>query len=193
MRTVEWQQRSSRMKTIKSLNKSQQQQQQNRPVDHRTKEHRKKYGKLIKSSTMSALSAKIRGKMRGRRPGRQPSLNQTPNSSVNYTNSNNVSGLNNNRKRLHSLQHTNYDGNDEEMEQIEKNRLQRERHHDLRDAMDSPSTSPLMQMQSIAGFSRKNNNNRIHSYDIDNIVIPYSVAAATRVEKLQYKEILTPK
>ncbi|XP_053967127.1 uncharacterized protein LOC128868707 isoform X2 [Anastrepha ludens] len=31
------------------------------------------------------------------------------------------------------------------------------------------------------------------SYDIDNIVIPYSVAAATRVEILQYKEIPTPK
>ncbi|XP_036333745.1 uncharacterized protein LOC118744675 isoform X1 [Rhagoletis pomonella] len=31
------------------------------------------------------------------------------------------------------------------------------------------------------------------SYDIDNIVIPYSVAASTRVEILQYKEIPTPK
>lgn len=31
------------------------------------------------------------------------------------------------------------------------------------------------------------------SYDIDNIVIPYSMAATTRVERLQYKEILTPK
>ncbi|XP_048367492.1 KAT8 regulatory NSL complex subunit 1-like isoform X2 [Sphaerodactylus townsendi] len=30
------------------------------------------------------------------------------------------------------------------------------------------------------------------SYDINNIVIPASMAAATRVEKLQYKEILTP-
>ncbi|XP_075683946.1 KAT8 regulatory NSL complex subunit 1-like isoform X2 [Rhinoderma darwinii] len=31
-----------------------------------------------------------------------------------------------------------------------------------------------------------------NSYDIDNIVIPMSMAAAARVEKLQYKEILTP-
>lgn len=31
------------------------------------------------------------------------------------------------------------------------------------------------------------------SYDIDNIVIPYSMAASTRVEKLEYKEIPTPK
>ena len=31
------------------------------------------------------------------------------------------------------------------------------------------------------------------AFDINNIVIPYSMAASTRVEKLQYKEILTPK
>ena len=31
------------------------------------------------------------------------------------------------------------------------------------------------------------------AYDINNIVIPYSVAASTRVEKLQYKEIVTPR
>lgn len=42
-----------------------------------------------------------------------------------------------------------------------------------------------------SGYSdlRRNRN----SYDIDNIVIPYSVAAATRVEILPYKEIPTPK
>ncbi|XP_072010574.1 KAT8 regulatory NSL complex subunit 1-like isoform X3 [Engystomops pustulosus] len=32
-----------------------------------------------------------------------------------------------------------------------------------------------------------------NSYDIDNIVIPMSMAAAARVEKIQYKEILTPR
>lgn len=31
------------------------------------------------------------------------------------------------------------------------------------------------------------------AYDINNIVIPYSMASSTRVEKLQYKEIVTPK
>jgi len=34
---------------------------------------------------------------------------------------------------------------------------------------------------------------RTRNYDIDNIVIPYSVAAATRIELLSYKEIPTPK
>lgn len=55
---------------------------------------------------------------------------------------------------------------------------------------DSPSSSPLLSTQSLSGYHRRN---RTNSYDIDNIVIPYSVAASTRVEKLQYKEILTPK
>ena len=31
------------------------------------------------------------------------------------------------------------------------------------------------------------------SFDIDNIVIPYSIACSTRLEKLEYKEIVTPK
>lgn len=31
------------------------------------------------------------------------------------------------------------------------------------------------------------------AYDIDNIVIPYSMAANTRVEKISYKEIDVPK
>lgn len=30
------------------------------------------------------------------------------------------------------------------------------------------------------------------AFDINNIVIPYSMASSTRVEKLQYKEIPTP-
>ncbi|KAH9369185.1 hypothetical protein HPB48_016900 [Haemaphysalis longicornis] len=32
-----------------------------------------------------------------------------------------------------------------------------------------------------------------NAFDINNIVIPYSIASATRVERLPYKEILTPK
>ena len=32
-----------------------------------------------------------------------------------------------------------------------------------------------------------------NAFDINNIVIPYSIASTTRVEKLQYKEIITPK
>jgi KAT8 regulatory NSL complex subunit 1 len=38
------------------------------------------------------------------------------------------------------------------------------------------------------GYRRK----RDEKYDIDNIVIPYSIASTTRVEKIEYKEIITP-
>ncbi|KAM9093937.1 KAT8 regulatory NSL complex subunit 1-like isoform 2-T2 [Sarcophilus harrisii] len=47
-----------------------------------------------------------------------------------------------------------------------------------------PSTSSALQT-----LKKKRSEN---SYDIDNIVIPMSMATAARVEKLQYKEILTP-
>lgn len=57
MKTSEWQQRSSRMKTVKVLTKGDRL--ETKPLEHRAKklEHRKKYGRLLKPSTMSALSA----------------------------------------------------------------------------------------------------------------------------------------
>lgn len=58
--------------------------------------------------------------------------------------------------------------------------------------LDSPSSSPLLTMQTISSYNRRSSN-RVSSYDIDNIVIPYSMAASTRVEKLEYKDIPTPK
>lgn len=70
---------------------------------------------------------------------------------------------------------------DDEVESISNNS------HSGKRSGDSPSSSPFLQ---ISGFNKKC---RLDSYDIDNIVIPYSVAASTRVEKLQYKEILTPR
>lgn len=40
---------------------------------------------------------------------------------------------------------------------------------------------------------RKRKSTNTPQYDIDNIIIPYSMASSTRLEKLEYKEILTPK
>lgn len=71
---------------------------------------------------------------------------------------------------------------DEEMEALSGGQLQSTA------AGDSLTPSPLSHVN-VLPYRR----NRVNSYDIDNIVIPYSVAASTRVEKLQYKEILTPK
>ncbi|TRY75596.1 hypothetical protein TCAL_00524 [Tigriopus californicus] len=63
------------------------------------------------------------------------------------------------------------------------------------DGMDtSPVPSPLSHPshasnQQWADIIRRK---RETAFDIDNIVIPYSIAASTRVERLKYKEILTP-
>uniref|UniRef100_A0A0A1WY95 WASH complex subunit FAM21 homolog n=1 Tax=Zeugodacus cucurbitae TaxID=28588 RepID=A0A0A1WY95_ZEUCU len=62
-------------------------------------------------------------------------------------------------------------------------------------ATRSRTSSPTHVSASIGNsnyYKYERSKNRT-SYDIDNIVIPYSVAATTRVEILQYKEIPTPK
>ncbi|NXC55174.1 KANL1 protein, partial [Aleadryas rufinucha] len=46
--------------------------------------------------------------------------------------------------------------------------------------------------QGASGTAQPRRRRGESSFDINNIVIPMSVAATTRVEKLQYKEILTP-
>lgn len=58
-------------------------------------------------------------------------------------------------------------------------------------------SSPLSQSLNSSGlFTSFNKNKKKLSsggdYDINNIVIPYSIAASTRVERIQYKEIPTP-
>lgn len=61
-------------------------------------------------------------------------------------------------------------------------------------ARNTPSPSPSQQGGSMLDSKDPARRRRgENAFDIDNIVIPYSMAAATRVEKLQYKEILTPK
>ncbi|XP_030077827.1 KAT8 regulatory NSL complex subunit 1 isoform X2 [Microcaecilia unicolor] len=54
------------------------------------------------------------------------------------------------------------------------------------------STLPSMGGHSASNSSAARRRRGESSFDINNIVIPMSVAATTRVEKLQYKEILTP-
>ena len=75
----------------------------------------------------------------------------------------------------------------------------RERHESSSNgsADSSYNSSPhtLESAAKIGGKSapRRRRSESQHAFDIDNIVIPYSIASTTRVEKLQYKEILTPK
>nr|XP_033800139.1 KAT8 regulatory NSL complex subunit 1-like protein isoform X2 [Geotrypetes seraphini] len=56
---------------------------------------------------------------------------------------------------------------------------------------DAPVVSRLSQKPSAQGTMRRRLRSE-SSYDIDNIVIPMSLVAPSKVEKLQYKEILTP-
>lgn len=67
------------------------------------------------------------------------------------------------------------------------------------DSASKPSTptnelsSPLSQSLPSGGLSgMKRKKGASANYDIDNIVIPYSIASSTRVERIQYKEIPTP-
>uniref|UniRef100_UPI00398ED9C7 KAT8 regulatory NSL complex subunit 1-like protein isoform X3 n=1 Tax=Pristiophorus japonicus TaxID=55135 RepID=UPI00398ED9C7 len=53
----------------------------------------------------------------------------------------------------------------------------------------TPSRRPLTQTKDIPLRQRQQSE---CSYDIDNIVIPMSLVATTKIEKLQYKEIITP-
>ncbi|XP_072510206.1 KAT8 regulatory NSL complex subunit 1-like isoform X3 [Notamacropus eugenii] len=57
------------------------------------------------------------------------------------------------------------------------------------DSSTAPSSSQPSTSSALQTSKKKRSEN---SYDIDNIVIPMSMATAARVEKLQYKEILTP-
>lgn len=52
-----------------------------------------------------------------------------------------------------------------------------------------PSTPSFTPLQSAR---KRRFTNSTPLFDIDNIVIPYSMASSTRLEKLEYKEILTP-
>ncbi|KAG1958012.1 KAT8 regulatory NSL complex subunit [Pimephales promelas] len=68
-------------------------------------------------------------------------------------------------------------------------------------SLHSSNTSPLTRQLSLPVESSTPLGNSVpvrrrrgeSPFDINNIVIPMSVAATTRVEKLQYKEILTPR
>uniref|UniRef100_A0A673HW06 KAT8 regulatory NSL complex subunit 1-like n=1 Tax=Sinocyclocheilus rhinocerous TaxID=307959 RepID=A0A673HW06_9TELE len=59
----------------------------------------------------------------------------------------------------------------------------------MRQPSISETSTPLHLNSSAATIRRRRGES---PFDINNIVIPMSVAATTRVEKLQYKEILTP-
>ena len=61
--------------------------------------------------------------------------------------------------------------------------------HHSEDPSKSGDSNSLKELKEATQKKR----GRENAFDINNIVIPYSIAASTRVEKLVYKEIATPK
>ena len=56
----------------------------------------------------------------------------------------------------------------------------------------SPLSQSLPSATFFPSWKQKKKPSSSGDYDINNIVIPYSIAASTRVERIQYKEIPTP-
>ncbi|XP_012254345.2 KAT8 regulatory NSL complex subunit 1 isoform X2 [Athalia rosae] len=167
MKSVEWQQKMLRgnMRTPRIKDKDH--------IERRNKklpEHRAKYTARLKKSSSSILTARIKRKMLKGKRNR-------------LTIERSLHGIT--RKKVTKLPPA------EDNDDIGP--------HSGSSKHSSPVPSPLQHTVTVEKNPPKEKSSNAHgrlrqnSYDIDNIVIPYSVAAATRLEKLQYKEILTPK
>lgn len=183
MRTPEWQQKMQRAAhklSQRALERREREREREafdelRNKKHVVVDHRKKYQRLKKPSHTLASIQKIKKKLtRGRKP-----KNHDAESLLRH-------------KRKHKFRrnssHPSHSGCDESGQDDLRVDVSGSGH-------PSPAPSPgddrvhNFAMDRIETHRRKREN----SYDIDNIVIPYSIASSTRVEKLQYKEILTPK
>ncbi|KDR09917.1 hypothetical protein L798_00354, partial [Zootermopsis nevadensis] len=180
MRTSEWQQKALRssLKSLKTsgLSKIDKDTGLERRMKKQQVEHRKKYTSRLKKTVANTLTAKIKRKLtKGRKPkGHEPS--------------------NHSLQRLKKKRQA--------MKAVAEDQLGVEAtlpSSSSKNASPIPSPCPIiMALGSERLSSGKERGDvsrrkRENSYDIDNIVIPYSIAASTRVEKLQYKEIPTPK
>ncbi|KAK0169012.1 hypothetical protein PV327_002763 [Microctonus hyperodae] len=171
MKSVDWQHKmlrgSGRVTRIK----------EKEPIERRNKtklpEHKAKYTTRIKKSSSSILTTRIKRKvLKGKRERIAPNRN--------------MHGLS--KKRVTKVPPQTEDDDDVSAQSNSSKH-------------SSPVPSPLQHTATATSekvpVKEKSSNSHIrlrqNSYDIDNIVIPYSVAASTRLEKLQYKEILTPK
>ncbi|XP_046430731.1 KAT8 regulatory NSL complex subunit 1 isoform X2 [Neodiprion fabricii] len=171
MKSVEWQQKMLRgnMRTTRLKDKE-----HNERRNKKLPEHRAKYTARLKKSSSSILTANhfISGIKRKMLKGKRNRLSHDRG----------IHGLT--RKKVTKLP----------LAQDEDDVP-----HSGSSKHSSPVPSPLQHTVTAEKNPPKEKSSSTHgrlrqnSYDIDNIVIPYSVAAATRLEKLQYKEILTPK
>ena len=160
------------------------------------------FSKFLKKETGNRSLAIKRQLDRNRSKGRLSSPTNTSNN-----NNNNVSHSKNNiRMRMKSLGGNNINNDLSRRKKSlnhSSNRFgskfggkksvkfgQRERHesHCSNGSIESEwNVSPSLPVK------RRRRSDMQDAYDINNIVVDYSIASTTRVEKLQYKEILTPK
>lgn len=188
MKTTEWQQKTLRS-SLKSMRAAGLPKfDRDTVVEKRNKkqqvEPRRKYTSRLKKTTTNNLTAKIKKKLtKGRKQKNTDNTNHTLQRVKRRRRDGPKSG---------NSSHHGYEDGD-----------------DVRDsgASTSKHTSPVpspgpasgsLERLTSQGSSRvssgeSSRRKRENSYDIDNIVIPYSIASAARLEKLQYKEIPTPK
>lgn len=194
MRTPEWQQKALRI-SLKSLNlkaSGLSKIDKDTGLERRAKkqhlEHRRKYASRLKKTVANTLTAKIKRKLtKGRKPkGHNPSTHS-------------LQRLKKKRQAVKALMGPFLPAvGEEEEEQLGVEAMLP--CSSSKNASPIPSPCPIIMAlgpeRLSSGKERGDlisRRKRENSYDIDNIVIPYSIAASTRVEKLQYKEIPTPK
>ncbi|XP_057330219.1 uncharacterized protein LOC130670753 isoform X2 [Microplitis mediator] len=183
MKTTDWQQKmlrgSTRIPRIKDKDTIERRNKPKLPPEH-VKPNKYNTQRIKKNSSGTIITAKIKKKvLKGKRERLSNSGTAGGNPGPGGKNS---IGLT--RKKVNKLSQHNDDEDDVSAQSSSSKH-------------SSPVPSPLQHHAEKVTVKEKTSSShgrtRQQSFDIDNIVIPYSVAAATRVEKLPYKEILTPK
>ncbi|KAJ9601111.1 hypothetical protein L9F63_000746 [Diploptera punctata] len=189
MKTTEWQQKAlkSSLKSLKTSGISKMEKESG--LERRTKkqqvEHRKKYTSRLKKAAANTLTAKIKRKLT---KGRKPKSHDPNNHSLQR-----LKKKRQLKPTIGSFPSTCGDDGEEQLG-VEATLPS----GSSKNASPIPSPCPIVMALGSDRLSSGKERGEVvrrkreNSYDIDNIVIPYSIAASTRVEKLQYKEIPTP-
>ncbi|KAH3701592.1 KAT8 regulatory NSL complex subunit 1-like [Dreissena polymorpha] len=184
LKSGEWQSTKAQPKlTLRSIAAEKRRQKQlNAQMKDQVRKNRKKYNKTAAAVLLS--SAKLRSKYEGKSPSKM-AKKITGESLLRRTEIKKRKA----QMAAASLRKTSYVHGDTDMESVGS----------LGQAMSpSPqnkdgSLSFSASSSSLKDMKEARKKRFENAYDINNIVIPYSMAASTRVEKLQYKEIQTPK
>ncbi|XP_034233597.1 KAT8 regulatory NSL complex subunit 1 isoform X1 [Thrips palmi] len=177
MRTPEWQQkmqRAAHKSSQRVLERREREREREAFDDLRNKkhvvDHRKKYQRLKKPGHTLANIQKIKKKL-----GRKPKNHDTE-------------ALIRHKRKYKFRRNSSHSAHNYDDSALEELRVEVSG-----SGHPSPAPSPGDERSHFAERTESLRRKRENSYDIDNIVIPHSLASSARVEKLQYKEILTPK